>query len=337
MAPVKMNPTPPNKISYKPVFTFSTRNRKLQLTREGIGFVILSFTVGMGAINTGNNLLYLILAMCCSFIAVSGILSELTLRNISLEAFSEKSIYANEASPLRIRLTNHKKKIPSYSLRLIFPDSHKNGFEVDRDLYFFHVPAGHSIEKMLMVNAENRGTLKIDQCRLATSFPFGFFVKSKIILLNIDCIVFPEIRPVQLPDADNASLEGEGSIQSYGDELFALREFRPGDSMASVHWKSSAKTDKLRVKEFLSGGKRNYTIFLNLTDPQTNQIVAKDELENRVSESASLAFHLIRRGDEVSLKTHEKETPFGGSEAHLESLMHYLAFAGRAKPGGNKS
>ena len=323
-----MKPTPPNKISYKPVFTFSTRNRTLQMTREGIGFVILSFTVGMGAINTGNNLLYLILAMCCSFIAVSGILSELTLRDISLEGSSSKFIYAKEASPIRIKLTNHKRKIPSYSLRLVFPNSHQSGFEVDRDLYFFHVPVGQSIEKTVMVKAYNRGTLKIEQCLLASSFPFGFFVKSKMVPLNIDCTVFPEIRPVQLPGADQASIEGEGSIQPYGDEIFALREFRPGDSMAAVHWKSSAKSDKLRVKEFLSGDKRNFTIFLNLTDPETNQIVAKEELEKRVSESASLAFHLIRHGDEVSLKTHEKETPFGNSEAHLESLMHYLAFAG---------
>ncbi len=328
-----MKPTPPNKISYKPVFTFSTRNRTLQVTREGIGFIILSFTIGIGAINTGNNLLYLILAMCCSFIAVSGILSELTLRGVSLEGFSNKSIYAKEASPIRIKLTNNKKWISSYSLRLIFPNSHQSGFEVDRDLYFFHVPVGHSIEKTVMVNANNRGALKIDQCELASSFPFGFFVKSKMVPLDINCIVFPEIRPVQLPGADQASIEGEGSIQPFGDEIFSLREFRPGDSMAAVHWKSSAKSDNLRVKEFLSGGKRNYTIFLNMTDPQTNQLVAKEELEKRVSESASLAFHLIRRGDDVSLKTHETETPFGNSQAHLESLMHYLAFAGKNKDG----
>ncbi len=53
-------------------FTFTLRNRTLQLTQEGLGFIVILFGVGLGAINTGNNLLYLILAMCCSFIVVSG-------------------------------------------------------------------------------------------------------------------------------------------------------------------------------------------------------------------------------------------------------------------------
>ena len=75
-----------------------------------------------------------------------------------------------------------------------------------------------------------------------------------------------------------------------------------------------------------------------MADPQTNQTVANEELEKRITESASLAFHLIRRGDEVSIKTHERETPFGNSEAHLESIMHYLAFAGSPTiRGGNRA
>ena len=64
--------------SPRSILTISLQNRTLQLTREGFGFIIILFGVGLGAINTGNNLLYLILAMCCSFIAVSGVLSEMS-------------------------------------------------------------------------------------------------------------------------------------------------------------------------------------------------------------------------------------------------------------------
>ena len=98
---------------YKPVFTVNLTNRTLQLTREGAGFIFLAFAVGIGAINTGNNLLYLILAMCCSFIVLSGILSEMTFRDIFIEAEVPKTLYAEDTYPLKMKVTNAKKRIPS--------------------------------------------------------------------------------------------------------------------------------------------------------------------------------------------------------------------------------
>ena len=110
--------------------------------------------------------------------------------------------------------------------------------------------------------------------------------------------------------------------------MYSIREYQPGDPMAAVHWKSSAKTGTLRVKEFSKGGLHNYTLFLNIIDPQTNVMVGPETLENRVTETASLAYHLIRRGDEVSLKTAEMQIPSGNTEAHLEHILKYLARVG---------
>ena len=122
-------------------------------------------------------------------------------------------------------------------------------------------------------------------------------------------------------------------MQPRGEELYAIREFQPGDPLSSVHWKSSAKTGHLRVKEFQSQNLQSYTIFLTLTDPATNHPVREEILEERVSEAASMIFHLIQRGHEVSLKTEETQTPFSSSQEHLIALMRLLAFIG-LKDGG---
>ncbi|MBI4383850.1 MAG: hypothetical protein HY579_07425, partial [Nitrospinae bacterium] len=76
------------------------------------------------------------------------------------------------------------------------------------------------------------------------------------------------------------------------------------------------------------GGRQSYVISLNIHDPQTNAVVPSELLEKRVSEAASLAYRLVRRGDEVSLKTHDIETGPGNSEAHLEEILSYLAVVG---------
>ncbi len=58
-------------------------------------------------------------------------------------------------------------------------------------------------------------------------------------------------------------------------------------------------------------------------------------MEQRITESASLTYHLIKRGSEVSLKTQEQQTPFGNSEADLNNIMTYLATVGLETNGNN--
>ncbi len=289
---------------------------------------MLVFGVGIGAINTGNNLLYLILAMCCSFIAVSGILSEQTLREVSAEGSVPSTIYLGDPYPIQIKIRNGKTRLPSYSLYVTFPTDYQSEYRIEPSPYFFQIPAGTTTEKGALLTAAKRGPLKIRSCRLRTSFPFGFFVKTKSIPFEAECIVFPRIKPVELPNPSDLSEEGEGKISASGDDIYSLREYRPGDSMSTVHWKSSAKTGTLRVREFSRGGTHSFTLFLNIQDAQTNLPIEGDLLEERISETASLAYHLIRRGDEVRLKTHEYESPVDNSEAHLQSLLTYLAMFG---------
>ncbi|NIQ02096.1 MAG: DUF58 domain-containing protein [Nitrospinaceae bacterium] len=321
--------------SAKPLFTLTLGNRVLCLTRDGGGFILLTLGVGLGAINTGNNLLYLILAMCCSFIGVSGILSDLSLKQISIQLDVPKTFYAQDPTPVQVRVMNGKNWLPSYSLRVSLAGRFSSRLQVDRDVYLFRVPPGGSAEKTVMLTALKRGPLRIRSGSVSTGFPFGFFEKTLIFSLEAEALVYPPIHSVPLPDPSSTSAEGEGIVQQRGEEVFALREFRPGDEKSAVHWKSSAKTGDLRIKEFWRGGAHSYTLFLNLIDPQTNLRVPADVMEKRVSECASLAYHLMARGDEVSLKTLNRQTPFGNTEAHLDHLMRVLARIGL--PGSDRA
>ena len=68
--------------------------RRLEFTREGKYFVAITVGVGFAAINTGNNLLYLLLGMMLSFIIASGILSELSLRELAVMRTPPDAVYA---------------------------------------------------------------------------------------------------------------------------------------------------------------------------------------------------------------------------------------------------
>ena len=51
-------------------------------TREGVIFVILSFVVGFSALNTNNNLLFLIFGVMLSLVIISGVISMMNLSSI---------------------------------------------------------------------------------------------------------------------------------------------------------------------------------------------------------------------------------------------------------------
>src|SRR5439155_1007210 len=80
--------------------------RRLQFTREGKYFVGITIGVGFAAINTGNNLLYLLLGMMLSLIIASGIMSEVSLRGLKVVRQPPSRLHARRPFLMGIGLSN---------------------------------------------------------------------------------------------------------------------------------------------------------------------------------------------------------------------------------------
>ncbi|HEX4385918.1 MAG TPA: hypothetical protein VH083_23335, partial [Myxococcales bacterium] len=70
--------------------------RRLVFTRAGRWYTALTVGIGLAAINTGNNLLFLVLGLLLASIIVSGILSEQSLKGVKLERRLPPSATAGE-------------------------------------------------------------------------------------------------------------------------------------------------------------------------------------------------------------------------------------------------
>ena len=92
--------------------------RKLKFTREGKYFLGITLGVGFAAINTGNNLLYLLLGMLLSLIILSGVMSELSLRDLSVVRRLPTRAQVLRAHLVEIEVFNRKKRIPSYAIEV---------------------------------------------------------------------------------------------------------------------------------------------------------------------------------------------------------------------------
>ncbi len=89
------------------------------VTRAGIIYVLVSLVIGIAALNTGNNLLYIVVAAMLAAIVVSGYVSALVLRYLELDIILPEHVFAGRPLLGRILLRNPRRVWPSFSIRVV--------------------------------------------------------------------------------------------------------------------------------------------------------------------------------------------------------------------------
>ncbi len=280
--------------------------------------------IGLAATNTGNNLLYLILAMMLSFLAISGMLSEQTMRHVRARREIPRRLFAGTTAPVGVSLANGKRRLPSYALHLSETDP---GSGMERAHFFLKIAARSQDTWQYTLAFPRRGWHVFPGLRLFTRFPFGLFSKISRPLLMEPVLVYPAIRPLT-PNEIPAVLDPgsrERPRRGHGAGLYNLRPYRPGDDPRLIHWKTSARTGDLVLKETEDEDRPRLRIAI--ADPAPEAPASAVEAD--ISYAASLAAHALRRGTHVQLATPEGVTEFGQGESHLDRILERLALYAR--------
>lgn len=90
-----------------------------EVTRGGIAYVLLTLVVAIAALNTGNNLLYIVVAAMLAVILVSGIASAWVLRRLELDVRISEHVFAGHLVMGRVVLRNPRSWLPSFSIRVL--------------------------------------------------------------------------------------------------------------------------------------------------------------------------------------------------------------------------
>src|SRR5258708_10333 len=146
--------------------------RRLKFTREGKFFVGITLGVGFAAINTGNNLLYLLLGMLLALIIVSGLMSELSLRDLTVVRRLPLRAQVGRPHLVEIEVFNHKNKIPSYAIEV---EDLRAGQPADKRCFFLKISPKSAQVAAYRRTPMRRGRDLHVGFRIATRFPFGLF------------------------------------------------------------------------------------------------------------------------------------------------------------------
>jgi uncharacterized protein (DUF58 family) len=90
-----------------------------EVTKVGVVYALVTLVIGIAALNTGNNLLYIVVAALLAAILVSGVVSALVLRGLELDVRLPEHVFAGRAVVGRIGLRNAGRALPSFSIRVV--------------------------------------------------------------------------------------------------------------------------------------------------------------------------------------------------------------------------
>jgi len=245
-----------------------SRRTYYELTFVGFVFVGVTCFVLIAAINSQTNILFWALGVVLGALILSAIMGNLLLRKLNVIRSIPDHTVAGQSTEVLYKLTNEKRYWPSCAIR-ITEARHIGDLKIVPDGYCLYIAPGRQTLVMSHLVARRRGMLELRELRVCCSFPFGFVNRAIHFIQPQRIIVFPRIGVLSRElMARSRTFSPSGTISTLNrggtDDFFGLREYHPGDSIRAIHWRRSARTGDLVVKEMTSNSPPSIVVAVDL-------------------------------------------------------------------------
>ena len=146
-----------------------------RLTRDGIIYLGGVFVLILAAVNTGNNLLFMVLACTLATILISGVLSRAVLTGVELKFDLPEHIFAEQPVLAEMELRNEKQTWPSFSLRVVGEGKNTKGDILTRPVFFPYIQRASAARQKIELTFPRRGVYRQSAFGIRTRFPFRLF------------------------------------------------------------------------------------------------------------------------------------------------------------------
>jgi uncharacterized protein (DUF58 family) len=244
-----------------------TRKRVYILpTSQGLVFFLVLFAMLLGALNYNNNLGFLFTFLLGSLAFVSLLHTHRNLSGIRIQAGVVSPVFAGEPASLTLTLDAGSLGRVGLNLTLV------GGKAVDVTL-----PADQKCQVILPMDTVKRGQFSLAPLTISSAYPFGLFRTWATVYPELSYLVYPKplTSPLQFGGGQN-HMETEGGREVPGtDDFRELRNYRPGDPLSRLSWKSFSRGRGLYTKVFSAhaGG----TVMLDF------ESLPQDDTETRLS------------------------------------------------------
>jgi uncharacterized protein (DUF58 family) len=291
--------------------------RRLRFTPGGVVLTVGSTAVGFAAVNTGNNLLHLLLGATLGLIGVSGWFSERTIRDLEVKRETPRGVTAGQEVRIGYRVRN-RGRFPSFAVEI-------SEAGLNQKAFLARVEPSSTVTVRSYNRFARRGVYPLPAVTLSTSFPFGLFVKERDLALPGEVVIWPRAdRPVQPPAPSgrppssraHSALGGVGSRGEYR----AMHEYRSGDDDArDIHWRTSARLQHPVVREYEAEVNDEVWVCLDTRGRPG------DHAEELIEIAASICSYAAKAGRRFGMAGDGKVISPASGPGHLELVLDFLA------------
>ncbi len=329
------------------------------VTREGAIYLVLTIIIGIAALNTGNNLLFIVVSAMLAAVVVSGIASAVVILGLELDVMVPEHVFAGSTATGRLTLRNRNRLIPAFSVSVVQPRQRKRLKRVrlqrssfrfppkadpgkewvtwpdlavhwftdpplaadvfSGSVYFPFVPVRRPATAELQMNFPRRGCYVQDAFALSTKFPFSFLVKTRTINLRREVIVYPSVQPTDEFFETLPMITGEFESYVRG-RGFDLYRIRDYSLEDSARYVDWKASARTGDLKVREFTREDERKLRLVFDNPADGVVSEAAYENGVGLAASLAWHFAAEGMDLSFAALEYD---GGADVY--SFLRYLA------------
>lgn len=292
----------------------------IRITTVGLWYVLFTVLVAIAATNTGNNALYMVLALMFSVLILSGVVSRENVRGLEATLEPPGEVFANRPFGVGFVLRSRALVFPRWFLL----------FTLSRaapPLLIPYLPRRGRSSGQLEMMVNSRGIHRFPYVHISSLFPFGFFRKGVRYRVELEVLVFPELFAAAdtQPEESRQSGDDVSRNRGWGHDLHALRLFRRGDDPRGIHWKQTARTGELIFTERAAERSRRLCVLFDNAVGELGRPDLLSRFERLVSEAATAAVDHLARGYEVELLTRDGNLAFAGGPRQRLAVLEALA------------
>lgn len=179
---------------------------------------------------------------------------------------------------------------------------------------------GEKSEELFAIPTQRRGVVKVGPVSVVRGDPLGLFERAHRRDEPVDLFVHPK---TVLFDGQSLGflrdLEGLPAADLSRDDVsfHALNEYQPGDDLRHVHWRSTARTGVMMVRQYEETRRSHFVIGLSSS---IADYAADQDFELAISAAGSVGLRAIRDSQRVDMRVQGRELRTGTGKQLLDSL-----------------
>ncbi|GAB3598356.1 DUF58 domain-containing protein [Microbacterium tumbae] len=273
----------------------------------GIGLWVIGQALGWWELTVAAVIIAITVALCALFLIGR------TEYDVSLD-LARTRVVVGERAVGALTLANRSSRaiLPS---RVVLPvGSGRGEFGIQR------LAPGEKAEELFAIPTQKRSVVQVGPVSVVRGDPLGLFERAHHRDEPVDLYVHP--RTV-LFDGQSLGflrdLEGMPAADLSRDDVsfHALLEYQPGDDLRHVHWRSTARTGVMMVRQFEETRRSHFVIGLSRS---VAEYADAEEFERAVSVAGSVGLRALRDSQRVDLRVQGRDLPAGTGKQLLDSL-----------------